>query len=249
MKKSKVLILVIILLAIFGIVFYLYQVDINKKQLEKELQTAEEMWKLQAENAELKDKITNQTSNQNEAKETQKSNDVEFDSSKMKSDSSFVNYEVAEMYATSDGLEIEIKDGKPFLTTNIEDKNYKFLFSELTEPVKNKEITGFNQEVKEVYYAHMGNGDPYPIILFLMKDGSVEFADSLKVLKNEEFNSAGKIKELSNIVKFVHLDAEEISEDGERMGGWMTVAAIDEDGYSFDLSLSETIRDYNKIDV
>lgn len=245
MKKSTVVILVIILLVICGIAFYLYQVDVSKKQLEKELQTAEDIWKLQTENAELKEKLENQVADKSDvADNTQNKTDVKFDSSKMKSDSTNVRYEEeTEWIPNSGGLKIEIKEGKPFLTTDIEDEQYKFYFSEVKEQVKNKEITGFKSKVKDVYYAYMGNGDPAPMILFLMEDGTVEFVDSLKMLTNEKYESQGKIKELSNIVKFVHLNAQEFDENGEGMGGWITVAAIDEDGYSFDLSASKTIQD------
>lgn len=245
MKKSTVVILVIILLVICGIAFYLYQVDVSKKQLEKELQTAEDIWKLQTENAELKEKLENQIANKSDvADNTQNKTDVKFDSSKMKSDSTNVRYEEeTEWIPNSGGLKIEIKEGKPFLTTDIEEEQYKFYFSEVKEQVKNKEITGFKSKVKDVYYAYMGNGDPAPMILFLMEDGTVEFVDSLKMLTNEKYESQGKIKELSNIVKFVHLNAQEFDENGEGMGGWITVAAIDEDGYSFDLSASKTIQD------
>lgn len=245
MKKSTVVILVIILLVICGIAFYLYQVDVSKKQLEKELQTTEDIWKLQTENAELKEKLENQVANKSDvADNTQNKTDVKFDSSKMKSDSTNVRYEEeTEWIPNSGGLKIEIKEGKPFLTTDIEDEQYKFYFSEVKEQVKNKEITGFKSKVKDVYYAYMGNGDPAPMILFLIEDGTVEFVDSLKMLTNEKYESQGKIKELSNIVKFVHLNAQEFDENGEGMGGWITVAAIDEDGYSFDLSASKTIQD------
>ena len=123
MKKTTVLILVIILLVIFGIVFYVYQLDVSKKQVEKELETSEEVWKLKAENEELRNKFANQASNQNITEENiQNKNDLKFDSSKMKSDSTNVRYEEEKEWLPSDsGLKIEIKDGKPFLTTDIED--------------------------------------------------------------------------------------------------------------------------------
>lgn len=244
MKKTTVLILVIILLVIFGIVFYVYQLDVSKKQVEKELETSEEVWKLKAENEELRNKFANQASNQNITEENiQNKNDLKFDSSKMKSDSTNVRYEEEKEWLPSDsGLKIEIKDGKPFLTTDIEDEQYKFHFEEIKEQIKDKEITGFKSKVKEIYYAYMGNGDMSPYILFIMEDGSVEFVDSNKMLKLKNYESKGKIKELSNIVKFVHLNAQEFNENGEGMGGWITVAAIDEEGYSFDLSSSEIIQ-------
>lgn len=244
MKKSSVAILVVILLIIFGVVFYLYHVDVSKKQLQQTLDTAEKEMELNSKISELEEKIANQENNSKDIKNEDKSNkDIKFDSNKMKSDSTNVRYEeTTDWVPNSSGLEIEIKDGKPFLTTDIENEQYKFLFSEVKNQVKDKEIIGFKSKVKEVYYAYMGNGDPCPVVLFLMEDGSVEFSDSSKMLKNKKYESQGKIKELSNIVKFVHLDAQEFDENGEGMGGWITVAAIDEDGYSFDLSASETIQ-------
>lgn len=245
MKKNTAVIIIIVLLIIFGIVFYLYYANTSKKLLDETLKHAEETMKLNSEISELKEKLENQENNQSEEKQTnnETKKDVKFDSSKMKSDSTNIRYEEKiDIGPTSAGLEIEIKDGKPFLTTNVENDSYKFFFPEVKEKVENKEITGFNQNVKKVYYAYMGNGDPCPIILFLMEDGSVEFLDSSKMLKNEQYKSQGKIKELSNIVKFIHVDAQELDENGEGMGGWITVVAINEDGYSFDLSASEAIQ-------
>lgn len=251
MKKSTVAILIVILLIAFGVIFYLYNVDISKKQTEEKLNTANEIFELNKKISELEEKLENQESNKNVIQDnTQAKKDVKFDSNKMKSNSTNVRYEeTTDWTPTSSGLEIEIKNGKPYLSTNIEDEQYKFLFSEVKGKVSNEEITGFNQDVKDVYYAYMGNGDMCPYILFLMKDGTVEFSDSGKMLKNKKYESLGKIKELSNIVKFVHLNAQEVDENGEGLSGWITVAAIDEDGYSFDLSESETIQKYNEIDI
>lgn len=251
MKKSTVAILIFILLIAFGVIFYLYNVDISKKQTEEKLSTANEIFELNKKISELEEKLENQESNKNVVQDnTQAKKNVKFDSNKMKSDSTNVRYEeTTDWKPTSSGLEIEIKNGKPYLSTNIEDEQYKFLFSEVKGKVSNEEITGFNQDVKDVYYAYMGNGDMCPYILFLMKDGTVEFADSGKMLKNKKYESLGKIKELSNIVKFVHLNAQEVDENGEGLSGWITVAAIDEEGYSFDLSASETIQKYNEIDI
>lgn len=251
MKKSTVAILIVILLIAFGVIFYLYNVDISKKQTEEKLNTANEIFELNKKISELEEKLENQESNKNVIQDnTQAKKDVKFDSNKMKSNSTNVRYEeTTDWTPTSSGLEIEIKNGKPYLSTNIEDEQYKFLFSEVKGKVSNEEITGFNQDVKDVYYAYMGNGDMCPYILFLMKDGTVEFSDSGKMLKNKKYESLGKIKELSNIVKFVHLNAQEVDENGEGLSGWITVAAIDEDGYSFDLSASETIQKYNEIDI
>lgn len=239
MKKSTVVIIVIILV-ILGIAFYFYNVDVSKKQLEEKLKTSEENWNLNSKNSELEDKLEKQENNK---EDIQTEKNVKFDSSKMKSDSTNVRYEETKDWSpNSAGLEIEIKDGKPYLTTDIENEQYKFLFSEVTKPVKNKELTGFNLDVKEVYYAYMGNGDMSPYILFIMEDGSVEYINSNKMLKLGKYESFGNVKEISNIVKFVHLDAQEVDENGEGMSGWITCVAIDKDGYSYDLSQSETLQ-------
>ncbi len=232
MKKSTVIIIVIALLIIWGLVFYLYNINVSKKQLNENLKHAEEIMNLNSKISELEEKL-----------EKQSNKNVIFDSSKMKSDSTSVIYKENNKNLGSSGLEIEIKDGKPYLSTDIENEQYKFLFSEVTEPINNQEITGFKLDVKEVYYAFLGNGDMRPVILFLMEDGTVEFANSSKMLQNKKYQTQGKIEELSNIVKFVNLDANDVDENGELLGGFITVAAIDEDGYAFDLSASKTIQD------
>lgn len=172
--------------------------------------------------------------------------DIKFDPTKMKTDASYVAYQEEQSDFGNAGINIEVRDGKPYLSTDIENETYKFLFSDVTEPIKDKEITGFNSKVSDVYFAFIGNGDPQPIILFLMEDGNVEFADSGKMLELKKYESFGKIEELSNIVKFVTLSANDVSEDGELMSGFMTVAAIDKDGYSYDISHSKTLQENMK---
>lgn len=177
----------------------------------------------------------------NIAKDVSNDEEITFNSTKMKS-SGVAIYEEDDRPRSNSGLEIKIREGKPYLTTNVEDEQYKFHYSEVTTPLTDKEITGFSEDVKDVFYAYMGNGDMSAIILFLMTDGTVEYVDSFKMLKGQRFESFGKIEELSNIVKFVNLTATDVSETGELLGGYVTVAAIDKDGYSFDLSQSETLQ-------
>lgn len=167
---------------------------------------------------------------------------VEFDSAKMKSPG-MVAYEEDTSPRSNAGLDIKIRSGKAYLTTNVEDEMYKFHYPEVTESLKDKELTGFSGSIKEVYYAYMGNGDMSAIILFLMTDGTVEYIDSAKMLRGERYESFGKVGEVSKVVRFVNLTATEVSENGELLGGYITVAAIDEDGYSFDLSQSQTLQE------
>ncbi len=223
--KKVVAIIVVVIIAL-GVGAYLYNVNISKKQLEDELNQAKESWEQKV--IELED---------NEL------DDIHFDSSKIKSESTMVVYEEYNADLGSSGLNIEIVEGKPYLSTDVTNDQYGFLFSEVTEPIENMEITGFNQPVRNVYFAFMGNGDMAPYILFLMEDGTVEYINSSKMLNGKNYKSAGKVEELSNIVKFVHLNAQDIDENGEGLSGWMTCAAIDEEGYSFDLSQSKTIQE------
>lgn len=224
MKKIVVAIIIIFIVAL-AVAVYLYNVKVSKKQVEENLNLAKEVWEQKV--IELED---NELDN------------VHFDSNKMKSDSTMIVYEESNLDLGSSGLKIEIVDGKPYLSTDVKNNQYEFLFSEVTEPIENMEITGFNQSVRDVYFAFMGNGDMPPYILFLMEDGSVEFINSRKMLNGKKYESQGKIEEISNIIKFTHLDANEVDEKGEGLSGWMTCAAIDEEGYSFDLSQSETIQ-------
>lgn len=117
MKKSTVVILVIIILVILGTVFYFYNVDVSKKQLEEKLKTSEENWNLNSKNSESEDKLEKQ---ENIKEDIQTEMNVKFDSNKMKSDSRNVRYEeTKDWFPNSAGLEIEIKEGKPYLTTDI----------------------------------------------------------------------------------------------------------------------------------
>lgn len=191
-------------------------------------------------NNNLKDNDS-QSSKQVEHKEAKK--DVKFDANKMKTNAG-VLYEECNSDNGTSGLKIEIKNGKAYLTNDINSKDYKFMFSEINnKSIKNKEITGFEAKIKEVYFAYMGNGDMAPFILFLMEDGSVEYINSRIMLKNEKYESEGKIEEISNIVKFETLNATDVDENGEKMGGFITVVAIDEEGYSYDLSASKTLEE------
>lgn len=173
--------------------------------------------------------------------------DIKFDSTKMKSATNYVVYSPMNEDLGNSDLNIEIKDGRAYLSTDVEDEIYKFLFSEETEPIKDKEITGFSSKILDVCFGYMGNGDMAPIILFLMDDGSVEFVISYKMIKMGRFESFGRIEEISNIVKFEQLAANDVNENGEIFGGFTTVVAIDKDGYSYDLSQSKTLQENMQI--
>ena len=169
--------------------------------------------------------------------------DVNFDPTKMLTDASNIKYEVNDI-VTDIGLDINIKDGKPYLTTDINNEKFVFMFPLLIESVESKELTGFYGKVEEVYQAYIGNGDPKPILLFLMNDGSVEYIKSSTILENGVFESECKIIVVSDIVNFKGDNAYDIDEDGERLSGWQTVVAIDKKGYSYDLSKIDYLQEY-----
>ncbi len=190
-------------------------------------------------NVKNKNIIENDLENNNLSKE-----DIEFDSDKMKVKAGYSSkYEKDETDRGNAGLDIVIKEGKPYLSTDITNEAYKLLFPKITKTIKEQEIIGFDKKVIEVKFAFIGNGDPVPIILFLMEDGTVEYIPSDKMLNNRKYESFGKIDELSNIVKFANVILSEVNEDGENLGGIVTIVAIDETGYSYDLSQIKQIED------
>lgn len=169
--------------------------------------------------------------------------DVRFDSNKMLTDATSVGYEVVESEPENIGIEITIKDGKPYITTDVKNEALAMMFPLLIETVYDREITGFDGKVEEVYQAFMGNGDSKPVLLFLMKDGSVSYLKSSSMLENGVFEVEGKVTELSDIVKFQAVDAWDIDENGERLSGWRTVVAINKKGYSYDLTGIEYLEE------
>lgn len=216
---KKIIILIIILTVIIGAGIFLFNKNKSKDNASQESEQVEP-----------------------EPKEDLKK-DIKFDSNKMKTNLKLV-YEEETANMGNSGLKISIKNGKAYLSNDINSKDYKFMFSEIyNESIKDKEITGFSSKVKDVYFAYMGNGDMPPFILFLMDDGSVEYINSRIMLIKKEFKSSGKIDELSNIVKFVTLNASDVDENGEKMSGFITVVAIDKEGYSYDLSASRTLEE------
>lgn len=162
--------------------------------------------------------------------------EVEFDSTKMLTDSKSIGYEIVEGNPENVGIEVTIKNGKPYVTTDMKNQTFNMMFPLLIETVYDREITGFDGKVEEAYQAFMGNGDSKPVLLFLMKDGSVSYLKSSTMLEGGLFEVEGKVNELSDIVKFQAVDAWDIAENGERLGGWRTVVAINKKGYSYDLS-------------
>lgn len=162
---------------------------------------------------------------------------VEFDPEKVMPKKENVKYEEITSDKDDAGLKFEVKDGKVYLTTDINNNLYNLYFSDIAKnKIENKEIEGFTKKVQEVYLAYMGNGDVQPLILFLIEDGTVEYLDSKDMLKNENYKSSGKLGDLSNIVKFVDIEIKDIDKQGNEMSGARGVVAVNEDGVSYNIA-------------
>lgn len=228
MKKSIIIIAVIIVALILGICIYNY---FEKEKTEKDYGKAQNITNNElTENELLGDEV--KVSREN----------AKFNPKKMKTMEEGLVYKEYDEDMGKFGLEIEIKDGKPYLSVDEKDEDFILFFPEAGTPVKDKELEGFNSNVVDVYYAFIGNGDMVPLILFLMEDESVEYIPSDKMINNEKYESFGKIESLSNVIKFQNVTVNEIDEDGNGLGGYISAVAIDDEGYAYDLSAITEVR-------
>ena len=134
------------------------------------------------------------------------------------------------------GMSITLEEGKVYLYTEPANQTHKELFPKATKKLEGQEITGFSSNIVEVHFAYFGTDVSPAKIVFLMEDGTVEYADSKKIIENSEFVSAGKIEGISNIVKIESVEVEYYDETGNSEGGVGTNVAIDKEGYAYDLS-------------
>lgn len=238
MKNNNVLLVILILLVLILIIggfFYIKNISDKQNEILANISEGNIVNKNTTNNAE--------ENNMNLVAETDKNIDdetevqVTFNPDKMISTNKFVRYEEDLRDRGTSGINVEVKDGKVFVSTDIEDEGYKLLFSNLElDEINNQEITGFDGSVKETFLAYMGNGDMAPVILFLMEDGTVEYLDSKEMFENETYKSSGKLGDLENIVKFTNITITDLDENGEDLAGAIGVVAIDKNGISYDIS-------------
>lgn len=239
MKKFVIVFLAILIIALLLVTGNLYY-----KMNEKDISSVDQSEKLkQLENriAELENKIAEQDEVEIDKDEEDKavSNaDIEFDADKMKVKSSKMTYEAMEVLNDAHGgIEVEIRNGKAYLTTDINDETFKTqYFPNVKDAVENQEITGFSTKIKELHYGYFGNGIEVPVLFFLMEDGTVEYVNTEKMIKNEDYKSLGKMKQLSDIIKFEEVAVGDVDENGEAKESYRSVVAIDKDGYAYDLN-------------
>lgn len=160
-----------------------------------------------------------------------------FDANKMKTKTENTIYEDVR-YDSIEGITVILeKDGKAMVSVMPDNEIYQSLYSDTKAEVQNEELTGFDGKIASVYFAYFGNGIEPAKILFLMEDGTVEYINSENMIKGKDkkYVSEGKIKDLSNIVRFERVAIGFENENGEREGGSLTTVAIDKDGYGYDL--------------
>lgn len=227
MKKTIIIIAITVAL-ILGICVYNY---FGSKKVEKDYEIPQNITNNEETESKLSEEMVVTREN------------AKFDPEKMKTMNDNVVYEEYNEDMGKFGLEIEIKDGKPYLTVDEKDEDFILFFPEAGEPVKDKELTGFSTDVVDVHYAFIGNGDMVPLILFLMEDKSVEYISSDKMINDEKYESFGKIESLSSVVKFQNVRATDVDKNDETLGGYISAVAVDDEGYAYDLSAITEIRD------
>ena len=100
--------------------------------------------------------------------------------------------------------------------------------------VEYKEIKGVKvSDVSECFLLAIGQAGP-PVAIFLMKDGSVEWFDIEEAVNNSDFNSEGKMENVTGVVRILNVGAG--SKSGES-GGWIDIIGVKEDGTFYNLGV------------
>lgn len=236
MKKNVFLIILSVLLVLaIGVSVYLV---LKYRKTNTSLQTENtKNSDLTKERDDLKTQLDTVKSNQNTTTNTNTNNSIDvktvevnkfvpFDPSKVKNKLSNQVVNRQDKFDRN-GLYVKIDDnGNVYLYVTSKDSLYNSSKMELS---KEYQVTGFSGKVVDVFLGYEGQGGvDYPLILFLMEDGSVEYLNAKQAVENLDFKSNGKLNYLSNIVRF-----EEASIGTLSGGGYVGVVAIDSDGYSY----------------
>lgn len=192
-----------------------------------------------SENAETKNVMSNEATNntnktQVEIKEVEKGVFVPFDASKCKnpveSDTVYTAYPSNSTGIYAECINGEVYMYKSFDSTFTEDMFINMIGNiNMPEYGSKKKVEGFDKDVVDIYISMGGIGNCYPIVLFLMEDGTVEYMKSGECISSGNLKTAGKVEGLSNIVRLV-----KISRHGNGPGSW-SVAAITADGDFYDI--------------
>ena len=85
----------------------------------------------------------------------------------------------------------------------------------------------FDKEVSDIYCGGIGQSISGNKVLFLMKDGTVEYIEEHEAVKNQDFNKHKVIDGLKSIVKFYSVA---VGSKGSQIGGHYTILAQADNG-------------------
>lgn len=160
-----------------------------------------------------------------------------------------VEYQIKKEDSMSDDISCSVNRDKKSVTLTINWENMKKMYqiNSPTEIKGNSEtvtIDNFSNEIIDVCIVRLGQGIGKETILFLMKDGTVEYIPIYRALKNKEYKSYGKLNGLDLIVDISK--GAVVSSNSEYVGGHITAFAIKEDGSFYDLyEILENTGNYN----
>ena len=102
--------------------------------------------------------------------------------------------------------------------------------SGVVEASKEVQISNFDKEISSIYILGFGHEVGRETLLFLMKDGTVEYMPIAKALKEQEFKSYGMLPDVEKVSLISQGNC------APEFGGWADIFAIKDDGSFYILS-------------
>ena len=144
------------------------------------------------------------------------------------------------------GICVECIDGEAYMFKqffgDFSEEDFKNRYGDINLPdcFEKKKVEGFDKKVVDTFISIASIDETlYPMILFLMEDGTVEYMKSGKCISTGNLKTAGKVKGVSDVVRIV---GGSVATD---YGGGYTVMAITSSGEFYDIL---NIFGYNDID-
>lgn len=122
------------------------------------------------------------------------------------------------------------------------EEDFKNRYGDINLPdyLEKKKVEGFDKKVVDTFIYPASTGDYlYPMILFLMEDGTVEYMKSGECISTGNLKTAGKVKCVSDVVRIV---GGSVATD---YGGGYAIMAITSSGEFYDIL---NIFSYNDLD-
>lgn len=220
---------IVILIGVAAFLGYMYY-----KEKQKVEHATEENTTYKAQVEELNTKVSSleeDKKNLEESKNESKKTTVAFDLNKALNTTGSEYRLRDELFGINVSLE---NDGKVYIFTYETKENLKSRFSldandaffkkTSDNDITKFEITGFSKKVKDIFVNGVGQSVSYPVILFLMEDGTVEFLNTKAALTTLNFKSAGTLKDMKDVVRIRTCDA------GKGPGSGRGILAIKADG-------------------